>query len=116
MDTFARIALHEMSHMSSVGPPITKDPEDEDDDGLIKYVHMADGRWRHTLGPQNAHALVDKNQDEFWNPALADTNADNYAWMSLDSLISRHCLEVIDGDDWATFFTEIRSAIPVDDE
>lgn len=43
MDTFARIALHEMSHMSSVGPPITKDPEDEDDDGLIKYVQMADG-------------------------------------------------------------------------
>lgn len=114
MDTFARIALHEMTHMSSVGPPIIRDHEDEDDYGLIKDVQMVDGDT--SYGPQNAHALVDKNQDEFWNPALAETNADNYAWMSLDSLISRHCSEVIGGDDWATFFAESPPAVPVDDE
>jgi hypothetical protein len=108
MDTFSRIALHEMTHYSSVGPPIIREPEDDEGE-MIKDVRMSDGG--PAYGTVRAHALVDKNQDEFFNPFMAETNADNYAWMSLDALVSRHCATDTDGNNWEGFFTDNPPAI-----
>lgn len=109
MDTFSRIALHEMTHYSTVGPPIIGD---DDDDGEIKDVTLTDPDDDETFGaygPTNTHALVDEAQDDYFNPALTESNADSYAWMSLDALISRHC--AADPNNWENFFTENPPAI-----
>jgi len=114
MDTFSRVALHEMTHMSTVGPPIIGNPDD-DEDGQIKDVPLYDGEADEDFGaygPINAHALADPEQDDYYNPDLTETNADNYAWMSLDALVSRHCAKDPSGDKWADFFTE--SPPPID--
>ncbi|KAI1317619.1 hypothetical protein F5Y16DRAFT_406595 [Xylariaceae sp. FL0255] len=93
IDTFSRLALHEMMHYSSVGPASTMGLQITDtnnDDGHLAY------------GPLRNHGLVDPNQDN--NPGLADVNADNYAWLSLDAWISRMC--AADIDTWDQFFTQ----------
>lgn len=119
MDTFSRVALHEMTHMSTVGPPIIANPE-EDEDGQIKDIPLYDEKEDEDFaayGPINAHALADPEQDKYYNPELTETNADNYAWMSLDALVSRHCAADPSGDNWASFFTQSPPPIdPVDDE
>lgn len=61
MDTFSRIALHEMIHYSTVGPPIIGD--DDDDDGQIKDVTLTDSdndEQFAACGSANTHALVDE--------------------------------------------------------
>jgi len=93
MDTFSRVVLHEMTHYSSVGDLV--------DGGEIKDVTMDDGE--RAYDPQRAHALIDASQGNFFNPAVTEINADNYAWMALDALVSRLCAGPDDGDD---FFTE----------
>jgi hypothetical protein len=106
MDTFSRIALHEMMHMSTVGPPIIGD---EDSDGQIRDISLNDpddGSPFGAYGPINTHALADKAQDDYFNPALTEENADSYAWMALDALVSRHCAANTQGDDWQNFFTK----------
>lgn len=118
MDTFSRIALHEMTHMSTVGPPIIADPEDDDDDdGQIKDVSLYDDEGAFAAyGPINAHALADPEQGDYYNPDLTQTNADNYAWMALDALVSRHCASDPSGDTWQGFFTESPPRIDSVDE
>lgn len=103
MDTFSRIALHEMTHSSTVGPPSLVDGD------MIKDPEMFDGEWAY--GTVRTHALVDKNQDEAYNPQVSETNADSYAWMSLDALVSRHCASDVTGDNWAAFFTQYPPAL-----
>lgn len=99
MDTFSRIALHEMTHYSTVGPPSLAEGD------MIQDVQMFDGE--PAYGTVRAHALIDKNQEETaYNPGASETNADNYAWMSLDALVSRHCASDVTGDNWAAFFTQ----------
>lgn len=105
MDTFSRIALHEMTHYSFVGPPNVNGE-------MIQDLQMSDGETAY--GTVNAHALVDEGQDDFFNPAVAETNADNYAWMALDALVSRHCTETPSGDEWQNFFKESPPKIEVD--
>ena len=112
MDTFSRIALHEMTHMSTIGPPIIGD---EDEDGQIKDIMLTDpdddeDRFA-AYGPVNAHALVDESQDDYFNPAVTEINADSYAWMALDALVSRHCATDATDDNWQNFFTENPPAI-----
>jgi hypothetical protein len=116
MDTFSRIALHEMTHMSTVGPPIIADPE-EGDDGQIKDVQLYDDEGDFPAnGPINAHALADPEQGDYYNPELTQNNADNYAWMALDALVSRHCASDPSGDSWQDFFTESPPRIGAVDE
>jgi hypothetical protein len=95
MDSFSRIALHEMMHYSTVGPPSSlgeqiKDGVNADDEPAYD--------------PPRTHGLVDVDQDD--NPVLAEQNADSYAWMALDAYVSRICATDPSGDNWATFFQE----------
>ena len=80
MDTFSRIAVHEMFHYSSVGPKSTFDAlvrDNTNDDGIVAYF------------PRRAHGLADELQDG--QPGQAEGNADNYAWLAMDSYFSVHC-------------------------
>ncbi|KAI4166941.1 MAG: hypothetical protein LQ343_007613 [Gyalolechia ehrenbergii] len=95
MDSFSRIALHEMTHYSSVGPQTSlgqqiKDVKNADDEGAYD--------------PPRVHGLLDPDQDD--NPVPTEINADSYAWMSLDAWISRKCAEDASGNNWASFFTQ----------
>ena len=92
MDSFSRIALHEMTHYSSVGPETSLAQQ-------IKDVQNADEE--PAYDPPRVHGLVDPQQDD--NPALTEINADSYAWMSLDAWISDKCGS---GDDGASYFTQ----------
>lgn len=69
-----------MFHYSSVGPKSSLheqiiDARNEDGFGAFEA--------------DRAHGLVDPEQDD--NPALAEINADNYAWSALDAYWSREC-------------------------
>lgn len=97
MDTFSRIALHEMTHYTSVDPPNV-------DGEMIQDVQVTGGET--ASGTVNAHALVDKTQADYFNPALAENNAENHAWTALDALISRHGTETPSGGDWQGFFKQ----------
>jgi hypothetical protein len=95
MDSFSRIALHEMLHYSTVGPATSLGDtigDVKNEDGLYAYE------------PPRTHGLIDENQDD--QPGLPEGNADSYAWMSLDSWISLTCATDRTGNNWATFFTE----------
>lgn len=87
MDTFSRVALHEMMHYSSVGPPSTLGEQIQDVFNVDRKV---------AYDPPRVHGLVDKNQDN--NPALTEINADSYAWMALDTWVSMTC-----SNDQATY-------------
>ena len=39
-------------------------------------------------------------------PAVAEINADSYAWMSLDAWISDKCSTDDSGNNWASYFTQ----------
>ncbi|KAL9003553.1 MAG: hypothetical protein Q9188_003594 [Gyalolechia gomerana] len=95
MDAFSRIALHEMTHYSSVGPQTSLEQQ-------IKDVKNADDEGAYD--PLRVHGLLDPEQDD--NPVPTETNADSYAWMSLDAWISRKCAEDADGNNWASYFTQ----------
>ena len=95
MDAFSRIALHEMTHYSSVGPATSLAQQ-------IQDVTNADGE--QAYDPPRVHGLFDPEQDD--NPAVTEINADSYAWMSLDAWISRKCAADASGNNWALFFTE----------
>ncbi|KAI0907004.1 hypothetical protein F4823DRAFT_630785 [Ustulina deusta] len=88
MDTFSRVALHEMMHYSSVGPPSSLGEQ-------IQDVSNADDS--KAYDPPRVHGLVDPDQDD--NSVVAEINADSYAWMALDSWISMIC-----SDDQPTYF------------
>ncbi|KAL8796259.1 MAG: hypothetical protein Q9195_001374 [Heterodermia aff. obscurata] len=103
MDTFSRIALHEMTHYSSVGPKTSLAEQ-------IKDVNNADGE--KVYEPSRAHGLLDPKQDD--QPALTEINADSYAWMSLDARISQKCAADQSGNKWASFFT--KDPPPYEDE
>ncbi|KAI0868740.1 hypothetical protein GGS24DRAFT_481451, partial [Hypoxylon argillaceum] len=91
IDTFSRVALHEMMHYSSVGPESALEDQ-------IVDVNNADGV--PAYDPPRVHGLI--NQDE--QPGLAEINADSYAWMSLDAWISREC--AADPTMYDQFFTQ----------
>jgi hypothetical protein len=94
--------------MSTVGPPIIGDEDGQIKDAMLfddQDPDDGDSRFA-AYGPINTHALVDEAQEDFWNPALTETNADSYAWMALDALVSRRCATDVSGDDWQNFFTE----------
>ncbi|KAI0856129.1 hypothetical protein F4860DRAFT_424609 [Xylaria cubensis] len=93
IDTFSRVALHEMMHYSSVGPASALGEQ-------IVDVNNADGV--PAYDPPRVHGLIDENQDD--QPGLAEINADSYAWMSLDAWISRIC--AADPTMYDQFFTQ----------
>lgn len=95
MDSFSRIALHEMTHYSSVGPKTSLAQQ-------IIDVKNADGE--PAYDPPRVHGLLDPKQDD--NPAVTEINADSYAWMSLDAWISEKCSPDANGNDWASYFTQ----------
>lgn len=95
MDTFSRIVLHEMTHSSSVGP-------DSSLENQIIDVKNTDGGFAYD--PPRVHGLVDEDQDN--QLALPENNADSYAWMALDTLISRDCSPPSTDDRWQDFFKE----------
>lgn len=95
MDAFSRVALHEMMHYSTVGPETSLGLQIVDTKNL-------DGQFAYD--PERVHGLVDEDQDD--NPGLTEINADSYAWMALDSWISRKCADDATNDQWALFFTE----------
>ena len=95
MDAFSRIALHEMTHYSSVGPQTSLAQQ-------IKDVTNEDGQ--PAYDPPRVHGLVDPAQDD--NPAVTEINADSYAWMSLDAWISDKCSTDDSGNNWASYFTQ----------
>ena len=95
MDAFSRIALHEMTHYSSVGPKTSlaqqiKDVKNEDEE--LAY------------DPPRVHGLLDPNQDD--NPVVTEINADSYGWMSLDAWISHKCAADSTDNNWASYFTQ----------
>ncbi|KAI2625595.1 hypothetical protein GGR54DRAFT_506552 [Hypoxylon sp. NC1633] len=93
MDTFSRVALHEMTHYSSVGPPSAL--------GLqITDVQNADKSLAYD--PPRVHGLVDEQQDD--NADLAEINADSYAWMALDAWVSMTCSD--DSTKYNQFFED----------
>uniref|UniRef100_A0A4E9DF17 Lysine-specific metallo-endopeptidase domain-containing protein n=1 Tax=Gibberella zeae TaxID=5518 RepID=A0A4E9DF17_GIBZA len=97
MDTFSRVALHETLHYSTIGPQSKLKEEIGDqfnEDGERAY------------DPERAHGLNDPKQDN--QPGKSENNADNYAWMSLDAIISNRCIiETTDGEKpWHSFFPD----------
>lgn len=95
MDSFSRIALHEMMHYSSIGP---NTPVGE----TIGDCKNRDSEPAND--PPRVHGLLDPNQDD--NPAVTEINADSYAWMSLDAWMSQNCIAGSDTNNWASFFTQ----------
>lgn len=95
IDSFSRIALHEMTHYSSVGPPSKLGEQ-------IIDVKSADGNYAYE--PDRVHGLIDPDQDG--QPGLPESNADSYAWLSLDAWISDHCSPDATGNDWQNYFTQ----------
>ncbi|KAF2228667.1 hypothetical protein EV356DRAFT_495133 [Viridothelium virens] len=95
MDSFSRIALHEMMHYSSVGPQTSLKEQ---------IVDVKNEDLQPAYDPPRVHGLLDPAQDD--NPAPTEINADSYAWMSLDAWISRKCSKDAEGNDWASFFTQ----------
>lgn len=71
MENLGRIMLHEFTHYSTVGP-------DTDIEALIVDALNKDNITAYY--PSRAHGLDDPAQDN--QPALAEVNADNYAWMA----------------------------------
>jgi hypothetical protein len=103
MDALARVALHEMTHYSTVGPATFG--------RQIADVPNADGEPAYE--PDRTHGLI--HQDE--NPVAAEVNADSYAWMSLDAWVSRICAEDPSGNNWQTYFTkDPPDYVPEDDD
>lgn len=94
MDSFSRIALHEMTHYSSVGPKTSLADQ-------IIDVKNADGQ--PTYDPPRVHGLLQQQDDQLSFPEI---NADSYAWMSLDAWISRKCAADSSDNNWALFFTQ----------
>ncbi|MCJ1330054.1 hypothetical protein MMC10_006735 [Thelotrema lepadinum] len=96
MDSFSRVALHEMTHYSTVGPASELGEQ-------IVDVKNTDGNYAYD--PPRVHGLIDPNQDN--QPGLPEDNADSYAWMSLDSFVSDHCSpEGTSGNDYQFYFTQ----------
>lgn len=95
MDSFSRIALHVMLHYSSVGPKTSLAQQ-------ILDGKNADGLA--ASNPERVHGLLDPEQDDW--PLPPETNADSYAWMSLDAWISHKCAADRNGNNWASHFTE----------
>lgn len=92
MDTFSRVALHEMLHYSTVGPPSLVG-------GQIVDQKNEDGKYAY--GPVRAYGLNDRDQDE--QPEKAESNADSYAWMALDGWISYSCSP---DENWDSHFPD----------
>ncbi|KAI0429121.1 hypothetical protein F5Y09DRAFT_268536 [Xylaria sp. FL1042] len=103
MDTFSRVALHEMTHYSTVGPDSALKEQ-------IRDVKNADGSTAYD--PPRVHGLIDPDQDD--NPALTEINADSYAWMSLDAWISMTCST--NAATYDTFFPQNPPAYEPDDD
>lgn len=93
MDTFSRIAVHEIFHYSSVGPKSTLGVlirDNDNRDGIVAYF------------PKRAHGLADELQDD--QAGIAEGNADNYAWLAMDSYFSVHCSK--NSDDYQHYFQD----------
>ncbi|OBS24203.1 hypothetical protein FPOA_04750 [Fusarium poae] len=94
MDTFSRVALHETLHYSTIGPKSTLGEQ------IVDQLNEDD---KPAYDPERAHGLNDPKQDN--QPGKSEINADNYAWMSLDAIISSRCIETTDREPWHKFFT-----------
>lgn len=95
MDAFSRIVLHEMLHYTSVGPDTSLAAQ-------ITDVRNNDGEFAYE--PERVHGLLDPAQDD--QIALPEINADSYAWMSLESFISRKCLGFDKPPERESFFVQ----------
>ena len=92
MDSFSRIALHELTHYAAIGA---------EGPGQIRDAQNDDGEYAYE--PERTHALVEEN------PGLCEINADSYAWMSLETWLSMKCSREADpatGRDETEYFTE----------
>jgi hypothetical protein len=87
--------LHEMLHYSTVGPPSSLD------DKIIDATN--EDKWP-AYDIDRAHGLIDENQDN--QPAKAEINADNYAYMAMDTYASYTCATDRSETKWAGFFTQ----------
>lgn len=94
IDTFSRVALHGTTHYSSVGPQSALDD---------KIIDATNNDRFPACEPPYAHGHLDPQQDN--QPGKAEINADSFAWISLESFISRKCSNA-QGDVAAAFFTE----------
>lgn len=91
IDTLSRIALHEMTHYSSVGPA----------SGLAAQIGdsiNADGYYAYD--PDRTHGLIAQDKQ----PGLCEVNADSYAWMAADAYWSYACTTT--PTDYAAFFQD----------
>jgi hypothetical protein len=95
MDTFSRIVLHETLHYSSVGPG------SELGEQIVDHQNEDGGA---AYDPERAHGLNDPEQDN--QPGKAEANADNYAWMALDSWISYQCTPDDEKEAWDSYFPD----------
>ncbi|WPB06264.1 uncharacterized protein RHO25_010921 [Cercospora beticola] len=93
MDTFSRIALHEMLHYKTMGV-------DSGVGAQIVDVNNADGA--SAYDPERCFGLVDEDQDD--NPGAAEINADSYAWMALDAWVSYNCIAEDKKEEYDEFF------------
>ena len=94
MDTLSRVALHEMTHYSSVGPPSALGQQ-------IKDVINADGY--DAYEPDRCHGLVDSAQDD--NPAVTEAQ---------DAYFSFAC--TTDPSKPGDYFTDPPAYVPGDDD
>ena len=93
MDTFSRIALHEMLHYKTMGM----------DSGVHSHIgDVMNADKVAAYDPERCFGLVDEDQDD--NPGLAVVNADSYAWMSLDAWVSFNCIAEDRKEDYGSFF------------
>ena len=100
MDTFSRVALHEMLHYKAVGTGSSLGAQIIDTtnyDGEVAY------------GTERAHGLVDDDQDgtnEKGGLAKADINADNYAYMALTAWVGYNCSPEDEKEAYDTYFPD----------
>lgn len=96
MDTFARLALHETLHYKTIG---------EDSQLGAQIIDQKNEDGEYTYGVIRAHGLNDPDQDD--QPAKAELNADNYAYMSLAGWVGFTCSPEEDKEDyWDSYFPD----------
>lgn len=62
-----------------------------------------------SYGPERTHVLNDPDQDD--DAVAAVLNVDNYAWMALNTYVSRICMLNVPADEWQDFFIGGKSGV-----
>lgn len=95
IDTFSRLALHETLHYRTIG-----------EDSLLggQIVDQLNNDDEVAYGPRRAHGLNDPDQDG--QPGKAESNADNYAYMSIAGWVGYICSPEDEKEYWDRYFSE----------